>query len=81
MNAIDLLKRTIQRSRFLGAWRFTGDIGSAAAPVLVSILTGVASIAIASGVMGVIGLIGAGMLLRYVPRYVPRPKRTPKAIS
>lgn len=60
---------------FLGAWRFTGDIGSAAAPVLVSVLTGLATIAIASGVMGVIGLVGAGMLLRYVPRYITRPVR------
>jgi MFS family permease len=57
---------------FLGAWRFTGDVGSAAAPLLVSLLTGVATIAIASGVIGVIGLVGAGLLIRYVPRYVPR---------
>jgi MFS family permease len=63
---------------FLGAWRFTGDVGSAAAPVLVSVLTGVASIAIASGVMGVIGLVGAAMLLRYVPKYDPHPGRAPK---
>jgi MFS family permease len=63
---------------FLGAWRFTGDVGSAAAPLLVSVLTGVATIAIASGVMGVIGLVGAGLLLRYVPRYIARPLR-PKA--
>jgi MFS family permease len=60
---------------FLGAWRFTGDVGSAAAPLLVSLLTGVATIAIASGVMGVIGLVGAGLLLRYVPRYIARPVR------
>jgi MFS family permease len=60
---------------FLGAWRFTGDVGSAAAPLLVSLLTGVATIAIASGVMGIIGLFGAGMLLRYIPRYIPRPVR------
>jgi MFS family permease len=60
---------------FLGAWRFTGDVGSAAAPLLVSLLTGIATIAIASGVMGVLGLVGAGMLLRYVPRYVPRAVR------
>jgi MFS family permease len=61
---------------FLGAWRFTGDVGSAAAPLLVSLLTGVASIAIATGVMGIVGLVGAGILWRYVPRYVPRKPRT-----
>jgi MFS family permease len=60
---------------FLGAWRFTGDVGSAAAPLLVALLTGVATIAIASGVMGILGLVGAGLLLRYVPRYAPRPTR------
>ncbi len=60
---------------FLGAWRFTGDLGSAAAPLLISGVTAVASIAIASGVMGVLGLVGAGILLRYVPRYLPRTLR------
>ena len=60
---------------FLGAWRFTGDFGSAAAPLLISGVTAVASIAVASGVMGVLGLVGAGILLRYVPRYLPRPLR------
>lgn len=53
---------------FLGAWRFTGDVGSAAAPLAISAITAAASIAVASGVMGVLGLIGAGVLLRYVPR-------------
>jgi len=57
---------------FLGAWRFTGDLGGAGAPLLVSGVTAVASLALATGVMGVFGLIGAGLLLRYVPRYVPR---------
>jgi MFS family permease len=56
---------------FLGAWRFTGDAGSAAAPIALSALTAVLSIAAASGVMGVLGLLGAGVLLRYVPRFVP----------
>jgi MFS family permease len=60
---------------FLGAWRFTGDLGSAAAPLLIAGVTAIGSLAIASGVMGLIGLVGAGVLLRYVPRYVPRPKR------
>ncbi|MFJ3385326.1 MULTISPECIES: MFS transporter [unclassified Curtobacterium] len=57
---------------FLGAWRFTGDFGQAAAPLVISGITAVASIALASGVMGVLGLVGAGVLLRYVPRYLPR---------
>ncbi|GAA3339717.1 MFS transporter [Curtobacterium pusillum] len=57
---------------FLGAWRFTGDFGQAAAPLVISCVTAVASIAVASGVMGVLGLVGAGILLRYVPRYLPR---------
>ncbi|PYY38232.1 MFS transporter [Curtobacterium sp. MCPF17_046] len=60
---------------FLGAWRFTGDVGSAAAPLVISGVTAVATIAVASGVMGVLGLVGAGVLLRYVPRYLPRTLR------
>ncbi|MFT2710720.1 MFS transporter [Clavibacter sp. Sh2036] len=60
---------------FLGAWRFTGDAGSAASPLLIAALTSVASLAVASGVMGVLGLVGAGVLVRYVPRYVPRKPR------
>jgi MFS family permease len=59
---------------FLGAWRFTGDLGGASAPLLVAAVTAVASISLASGVMGVLGLVGAGILLRYVPRYLPRSK-------
>ena len=54
---------------FLGAWRFTGDSGSALAPVALSLMTGVTSLSIAGGVMGVLGLIGAGVFARYLPRY------------
>ena len=61
---------------FLGAWRFTGDLGSAGAPLRVAAVTGAASLAVATGVIGVLGLVGAGILLRYVPRYVARPSRT-----
>jgi MFS family permease len=60
---------------FLGAWRFTGDAGSAAAPLLISGLTALVSISVASGVMGVLGLVGAAVLLRYVPRYSPHVPR------
>ena len=60
---------------FLGAWRFTGNLGGAGAPLLIVALTAAASIAVAAGVMGVLGLIGAGVLLRYIPRYIPKQRR------
>jgi MFS family permease len=60
---------------FLGAWRFSADAGQAAAPLFVSLLTALVSISFASGVMGVLGLVGAALLARYIPRYVPRKAR------
>ena len=55
---------------FLGAWRFTGDAGSAVAPLAISFITAVTSLSVATGVMGVFGLLGAGIFARYIPRYV-----------
>ena len=70
----DLAPRT-GLAPFLGAWRFTADAGSAAAPLAVAGVTGLASLSLASGVMGVIGLLGAFLLYRYIPRYAPfRPR-------
>ncbi len=61
---------------FLGAWRFTGDAGSATAPLVVAGLTGLVSLPFASGVVGVVGLVGAWHLVRMIPRYVPaRPRQ------
>lgn len=57
---------------FLGAWRFTGDAGSAAAPLALSAITAALSLAAASGVLGVLGLIGAAVLVRYVPHHTRR---------
>lgn len=57
---------------FLGAWRFTGNLGGAGAPLLVAGVTAVASISLAAGIVGLLGLVGAGVLLRYVPRYIAR---------
>ena len=63
---------------FLGAWRFTSGLGTAGAPLLLAGVTAVGSIALAAGVMGALGLFGAGILRRYVPRYVPRRPRFPR---
>ncbi|MCS5721330.1 MFS transporter [Herbiconiux sp. CPCC 203407] len=60
---------------FLGAFRFTVDAGAALAPVAVSAIVVVASLSLATGIMGAIGLLGAGILIRNVPRYLPHRPR------
>jgi MFS family permease len=63
---------------FLGAFRTIGDAGQAAAPLIVAGVTSAVSIMAASATMGVLGFVGAAILWRYVPRYVPRrPHRGP----
>lgn len=62
---------------FLGAYRTIADAGAAAAPLAVAAITSAVSIMVASAAMGVIGLIGAAMLWRWIPRYVPRAPRHP----
>ncbi|MDQ1530899.1 MAG: hypothetical protein QOE37_1004, partial [Microbacteriaceae bacterium] len=64
---------------FLGAYRFTGDFGNAAAPLAIAGVTAVASVAVAAGVVGVLGLAGAALIARWVPRYIPTPVRSPAA--
>ena len=64
---------------FLGAFRFTGDAGTAAAPLLVSLVVAVATLPLSTAIIGVVGLLGAGLMLRYVPRYVPRRPGRPSA--
>jgi MFS family permease len=57
---------------FLGAWRFTSGLGGASAPLVLAGVTAIGSIAVAAGTMGVLGLLGAGVLARYVPRFTQR---------
>ncbi|MDN3494754.1 MFS transporter [Planococcus sp. APC 4015] len=56
---------------FLGSWRTLTDAGGAAAPLLISAVAAAASLSIATGVMGAIGLIGALAFVRWVPRVTP----------
>ncbi|WP_438352646.1 MFS transporter [Microbacterium sp. CJ88] len=58
---------------FLGSWRTLTDAGGAIAPLLLSGIAAVSSLALATGAMGVIGLLGASAFVRWVPRFVPRP--------
>jgi MFS family permease len=57
---------------FLGAFRTIADAGGAAAPLILAAVTSAVSIMAASATMGVLGFVGAVILWRYVPRYVPR---------
>jgi MFS family permease len=57
---------------FLGSWRTLTDAGGAVSPLLVSAITAVFSLSIATGFVGVVGLLGAVAFLRWVPRFVPR---------
>ncbi|MFC0681145.1 MFS transporter [Lysobacter korlensis] len=56
---------------FLGAWRFTSSLGAAASPLAVSVITALTSLSIAVAGIGVVGLAGAAVLARYVPRFAP----------
>ncbi|WP_403021139.1 MFS transporter [Salinibacterium sp. GXW1014] len=55
---------------FLGAWRFTGGLGNAIAPLAIALAT--ATISLSAGVLllGSSGLLGAALFTRFIPRYV-----------
>lgn len=67
----DLAGRT-DPALFLGAWRLILDAGGAAAPLLLAGLTAAFSLGVAAGVLGGLGLVGAGMLGYMIPRHLPR---------
>jgi len=58
---------------FLGSWRTLTDAGGAVAPLIVSGVTAVASLPVASAVMGAVGLLGAAGFVRWIPRTHPHP--------
>lgn len=59
------------RIRFLGIWRVLSDSGNAAGPVVVSVVAGISSLAIGVATIGSFGLLAAGGLAAWVPRYSP----------
>lgn len=59
---------------FLGSWRTLTDAGGAVTPLIVAGLTAASSLALATGFVGVVGLLGAVAFVRWVPRFVPNSK-------
>lgn len=62
---------------FLGAWRTITDASGAMVPFLVSGFSALAGLVATAMLFGGIGLFGAYLFARYIPRYVPRPREEP----
>lgn len=54
----------------LGSWRLVTDAGGAAIPLIIAGVTALASLPVATCLVGLIGLAGAGGFAVYVPRFV-----------
>ncbi len=60
------------RAQFLSGWRLASDFGHAGGPLVITAVSAVAPLAVASVVMGLITWAGAGWLARWVPMYAVR---------
>ncbi|MEV8220603.1 MFS transporter [Microbacterium sp. NPDC077391] len=57
---------------FLGAWRTLTDAGGAAAPVMIASIVALASLPLATAVMGGVALLGAAGFAVWTPKFLPR---------
>jgi MFS family permease len=57
----------VGRGEFLGVWRLVSDVGQAGGPVVISVITGLATLSAASLVTGGIGFAGAALMVLFVP--------------
>ncbi|MGL5406483.1 MAG: MFS transporter [Propionibacteriaceae bacterium] len=58
----------VSRTQYLSVFRLFGDTGQMFAPLLVSLITGFAPLAVAAAALGGIGYAGAAWLTKWVPR-------------
>jgi MFS family permease len=66
------------RRQFLGIWRLFGDGGQAIGPVIVSVVAGLATLALGIVTIGGVGVAAAVGLAVWVPRYSPY--ATPRSV-
>src|SRR5690606_7206340 len=57
---------SVGRTQFLGVWRFITDLGSGGGPLLLSGVTALISLGAGVGVIGMLGLLTAGMFWRWL---------------
>jgi len=59
------------RNQFLGVWRLIGDVGGVGGPLLTGLLTGAASLGLASFAVAGIGAVGVAVFMLLVPETQP----------
>ena len=59
------------RVQFLGGWRLMADLGNAAGPAAISLITVAFPLGVAAVAMGGAALVGAGWLRAWLPRFDP----------
>jgi MFS family permease len=59
------------RPQFLAGWRLCSDLGNAAGPLAISVVSALVSLAAAAVSMGLITWAGSVWLLKWVPAYAP----------
>src|SRR5690349_6937302 len=59
------------RRRFLSMWRLMSDTGNALGPVVVSVVAGLWTLAAGIVAVGGVGILAAGGLARWAPKYSP----------
>ena len=57
------------RAQFIGGWRLCNDLGGAAGPLLISVVSSVATLAAAAVTMGLLTWAGSAWLIKWVPAY------------
>ena len=63
-----------KRNEFLASYRLLVDFGDAAAPSVLSALTIPLGLVAAMSCFGVLGIVGAGLMFKYIPVYAVSPK-------
>jgi MFS family permease len=61
------------RAEFLAAWRLTHDFGMFLGPLAAGAAATVVALGVAVAALGVVSVTGAGVMFRYIPRFVPIP--------
>jgi MFS family permease len=62
----------VGRAEFLSMWRFCADVGQGGGPLLVGVLGGAAGLSTAFASVGVLSVLSAAGLARWVPRFSAR---------